>query len=119
MDSPALSVGGPPSVPSRISVVLVEEAKAEGIPCLGCPREDQDMRLLAGVAKPSSGTVCIDSLGSPCVGGDAVFFRHCRETPSGGTCWDIIPGRSCGTCWPEWPVCSRWPRWPVWDTVPI
>ena len=54
VDSPALSVGGPPSVPSRVSVVLVEEAKAEGTPCLGCPREDQDMRLLAGVAKPAS-----------------------------------------------------------------
>ena len=27
-------------------------------------------------------------------------FRHCRETPSDGTCWDIIPGRSCGPCWP-------------------
>ena len=26
-----------------------------------------------------------DSLGSPCVGGDAVL-RHCRGTPSGGTC---------------------------------
>ena len=61
-------LGGPPSVPSRISVMLVEEAKAEGTPCLGCPREGQDMRLLAGVAKPASGTVCIDSLGSPCVG---------------------------------------------------
>ena len=69
VDSPALSVGGPPSVPSRISVVLVEEAKAEGTPCLERPREDQDMRLLAGVAKPASVTVCIDSLGSPCVGG--------------------------------------------------
>ena len=69
VDSPALSVGRPPSVPLRISVVLVEEARAEGTPCLGCPLQDQDMRLLAGVAKPASGTVCIDSLGSPCVGG--------------------------------------------------
>ena len=67
--SPALSVGGPPSVPSRISVVLVEEAKAGGTPCLGCPREDNDIRLLAGVAKPASVTVCEDSIGSPCVGG--------------------------------------------------
>ena len=46
-------------------MVLVEEAKAEGTPCLGCPREDQDMRLLAGVAKPASVTVCEDSVGSP------------------------------------------------------
>ena len=30
---------------------------------------DQDLRLLAGVAKPASVTVCEDSHGSPCVGG--------------------------------------------------
>ena len=57
-NSPELSVGRPPSVPSRISVVLVEEAKAGGTPRLGCPRVDQDMRLLAGVAKPASVTIC-------------------------------------------------------------
>ena len=34
-NSPQLSVGGPPSVPSRISVVLVEEAKAGGTPRFG------------------------------------------------------------------------------------
>ena len=26
-------------------MVRVEEAKAEDTPCLGCPREDQDMRF--------------------------------------------------------------------------
>ena len=36
---------------------------------MGCPREDQDIQFLAGVAKPASVTVCEDSLGSPCVGG--------------------------------------------------
>ena len=68
-NSPVLSVGEPPSVPSRISVVLVEEAKAGGIPRLGCPHVDQDIRLLAGVAKPANVTVGGDSHGSPCVGG--------------------------------------------------
>ena len=68
-DAPELSVGGPPSVPSRISVVLVQEAKAWGTPRLGCPRDDQNIQLLAGVAKPASVTVWEDSLGSPCVGG--------------------------------------------------
>ena len=50
-------------------MVLVDEAKAGGTPRLGCPRVDQDIRLLAGVAKPASVTVCEDSLRSPCVGG--------------------------------------------------
>ena len=49
-NAPELSGGGPPSVPSRISVVLVDEAKAGGTPRLGCPRDDQDIWLLAGVA---------------------------------------------------------------------
>ena len=66
--SPALSVGGPPSVPSRISVVLVEEANSGDTPRLGCPREDNDIWLLAGGAKPASMTVCKDDLGTPCVG---------------------------------------------------
>ena len=68
-NSPELSVGEPPSVPSRISVVLVEEAKAGGTPRLGCPRVDQDIWLLAGVAKPASVTVNKNSHKSPCVGG--------------------------------------------------
>ena len=40
-----------------------------GTQCLGCPHVDQDLRLLAGVAKPVSVTVCEDSHVSPCVGG--------------------------------------------------
>ena len=68
-NAPELSSGGPPSVPSRISVVLVEQAKAGGTPRRECPRDDQDIRSLAGVAKPASVTVYDDSLGSPCVGG--------------------------------------------------
>ena len=62
--SPGLSVEEPQSVPSQISVVLVEEAKLWGTKCL-----DQDLRLLAGVANPASATVCEDSYISPCVGG--------------------------------------------------
>ena len=73
----------------------------------GCSHVDQDMLLLAGVARPAGVTVCEDSHGSPCVGGDAVLFRPCWETPSSGTCWDTIPGRSCLPCWPGWPVCYR------------
>ena len=68
-NAPVLSSGGPPSVPSRIVVVLFEEAKAGGTPRRECPRDDQDIRSLAGVAKPASVTVYDDSLGLPCVGG--------------------------------------------------
>ena len=49
--------------------MLVEEAKVGGTKRLQCPRVDQDLRLLAGVAKPASVTVCEDSHESPCVEG--------------------------------------------------
>ena len=48
-DAPTVSGGGPQSVPSRISVVLVDEANAGGTPRRECPREDQDIQSLAGV----------------------------------------------------------------------
>ena len=63
-NSPDVSVVEPQSVPSRISVVLVKDAKVGGTQCLGCPRVDQD-----GVAKPASVTACEDSHVSPCAGG--------------------------------------------------
>ena len=48
-NAPALSGGGGgvQSVPSRTSVVLVEEANAGGTPRRECPRDDQDIRSLA------------------------------------------------------------------------
>ena len=64
-----LSVVEPQSAPSRISVVLVEEAKVGGAHRMECPRVDQDLWLLAGVAKPPSVTVCEDSHLSPSVEG--------------------------------------------------
>ena len=47
MNSPDMSVVEPQSVPSRISVELVEEAKVGGAHRVECPRVDQDLRLLA------------------------------------------------------------------------
>ena len=58
MNSPKVSVVEPQSVPSRISVALVEEAKFGGAQRVQRPRVDQDLRLLAGEAKPASVTVC-------------------------------------------------------------
>ena len=67
MNSPKESVVEPQSVPSRISVVLVEEATVGGAQRVERPLVDQDLRLLAGVAKPASVTVCEGSHESPCV----------------------------------------------------
>ena len=73
--------GGPQSVPSRISVVLVDEANAGDTPGRECPCEDQEKRPLAGTMKPSCGTMSDDDIRSPCVWGGAPF--RCREAPSG------------------------------------
>ena len=56
-------------MPSRISVVLVEEAKVRGTECLVPPCVDKDPRLLAGVADPASVTVIRGGKISSCVVG--------------------------------------------------
>ena len=68
MNPPAVSVVEPQSAPTRISVVLVEEAKIGGAHRMECPRV-WDLRLLAVVAKPARVTVCGDSHLSPSVEG--------------------------------------------------
>ena len=81
--TPILSRDGPQLVPSRVSVVLVEETIAGDTPGRECPGEDQEMRPLAGTRKPSSGTVSDDDSRSPCRGGGFAPFRCCRGAPSG------------------------------------
>ena len=50
------SVVQPQSVPSRISVVLVEETEVWGAECLASGPVDKAVRLLAGATCLSSGT---------------------------------------------------------------
>ena len=71
-NTPKLSGGGggePQLVPSRNSVVLVEETNARDTSGRECPCEDQEKRPLAGMRKPSSGTVSDDDIRSPSGGG--------------------------------------------------
>ena len=63
------SVVAPQLVPSRILVVLVEEAEVRGAKCLASAPVDKDLRLLAGAACPASVTVCEDCVISPGVVG--------------------------------------------------
>ena len=70
-DAPDLSRGGAQPVPSRISVVLTEEAIAGDTPRLGWPCDEQSERLLAGVAQPAK---MIDVCW-----GDAVPFQDYRS----------------------------------------
>ena len=55
-------VVGPQSVPSRISVVMVEETEVRCAERLASVPEDKDVRLLARVACPAGVTVCEDGI---------------------------------------------------------
>ena len=61
------------SVPSRISVVLVDGTMDGETPGRECPREDRDLRPQADVTKPAGMSVGGGSTGSPCIGGDVVL----------------------------------------------
>ena len=87
------SVVEPQSVPSRISVVLVEEAKVRGTECLVPPRVDKDPRLLAGVASPASVTVDKVSKISPCVVG-TLFPSDSDSVGPVGPCGTLSPSDS-------------------------
>ena len=85
MNSPDVSVVEPQSVPTRILVVLVEEAKVGGAHRVEYPRVDQDLRLLAGVAKPASVIVCEDSHLSP-------SFEETLSSPDlAGKLFPVVP----------------------------
>ena len=70
-DCPGGGGGGPQLVPSRISVVLVEETNAGDTSRPECPCEDQEKQPLAGTNKPPGGTVSEGDTRSPCGGGGA------------------------------------------------
>ena len=85
-DTPELSGGGgggAQSVPSRISVVLVEEAMAGGTPRLGCPSDDQRER------QPARGTTVLDRrvLGGRCPipGLPVLMLQMHQRCPVGGS----------------------------------
>ena len=65
-DAPTLSVEGPRSVPSRISVGLVDGSMAGDTLGRECPREDRDLRPQAGVTKPAGVSVGGGVLGGRC-----------------------------------------------------
>ena len=56
-DTPVLSVEGPQSVPSRISIVLVDGTMAGDTPGRECPREDEYWRPRAGETRPAGVSV--------------------------------------------------------------
>ena len=68
MNVPALSVEGSRSVPSRISVVLVDGTMAGDTPARECPLEDRDLRQQAGVTRPAGVSVCGGNAGLPPTG---------------------------------------------------
>ena len=77
--------GGPPVVPSRISVMLVEETKAGDTSRPECPYDDHMRQPLAHMTG-RGGVVSEGDTRSPCGGGGGggvALFQYCREAPSG------------------------------------
>ena len=89
MDTPALSVEGPRSVPSRISVVLVDGTTAGDTPGRECPREDGNWRPLAGEMRPAGVSVGGGDAGLPSAGetlsSPDVAGRSLPVVPAGGS----------------------------------
>ena len=110
-DAPTLSVEGPQSVPSRISVVRVDGTIAGDTPGRECPREDRDGRPWAGVTRPA---------GVSAGGGSAGSLRG-GTLPSLDAAGSLLPGvptgdpprGCCEPYCPRWPGCCRWLRCPV------
>ena len=71
--TPALSVEGPQSVPSRISVVLVDGTMAGDTPGCECSREDEFWRPPAGETRPAGVSVGGSDDGLPRVGGNVIL----------------------------------------------
>ena len=65
-NTPELS-GGPQLVPSRISVVLVEETNVGDTSGRECPCDDQEKRPLAGMSRQVG--LCLMTTFGRCVGG--------------------------------------------------
>ena len=87
-NAPALSVEGPRSVPSRISVVLVDGTMAGDAPERECPHEDRDLRPRAGVTRPAGVSVGGGGAGPLPAGGTLssldVTRRILPVVPAGG-----------------------------------
>ena len=87
--APALSVEGPRSVPSRISVVLVDGTMAGDTPGRECPREDGFWRPQAGETRPAAVSVGGGDDGLPRVGetfsSPDVAGRSLPVVPAGGS----------------------------------
>ena len=86
-DAPALSVEGPQSVPSQISVVRVDGTIDEDTPGRECPRDDRDWRPRAGVTRPAGVSVG---------GGGAGSLRGGGALPSLDVAGSFLPGVPAG-----------------------
>ena len=102
-----LSVEGPRSIPSRISVVLVHGTMAGDTPGREYPREDGFWRPRAGKMRTAGVSVSCGDAGLPRVV-DAlssidVAGRFWLVVPVGG----VLLSGYCEPCGPRWPGCCR------------
>ena len=86
--------GGPPLVPSRVLVVLVEETNAGDTSRPECPCDDQERQPLAGTYRPLGGTVSEGDTRSPYGGGGGGGLPH-LVLPGGSFRWMLRTHQFC------------------------
>ena len=91
------SVVAPQLVPSRISVVLVEEAEVQGAECLASVPVDKALRLLAGAVCPTRMTVCEDCIMVPGIVGTLSPYVSDSVGPV-DPCGTLSPSDSDSVC---------------------
>ena len=84
-----------------------------------CPREDNDIWLRAGGAKPASVTACEDGLGSPCVGGTLSSSDIAGGLLPVGPAGIPFPVGPVDPAGPNGPYVAGGPCWPRWEVVPV
>ena len=104
MNTPALSVEGPRSIPSRISVVLVDGTVAGDTPGRECPREVRDLRPQTGATRLAGVSVGGGDAGLPRAGETSssldVAGRLLLVVPAGVSSSDgsVVAGGPVGPC---------------------
>ena len=118
-NAPTLSVEGPRSVPSRISVVLGDGTMAGDAPGRECPCEDRDLRPRAGVTRPAGVSVGGGDTGLLRAGGTLssldVTGRLLPVVPAGGS----SPVGAANPAGPDGPVVAVDPVGPCETLSPL
>ena len=115
-----MSIEGPRSVHSRISVVLVDGTMTGDTPGRECPREDWDWRPQAGATRPAGVSVGGGDAGLPQVGETLSSLDVAgRLLPVVPACWGSSSVGAANHAGPDDPVVAGGPIGPCGTLSPL